>query len=109
MNRPTGFLSLESSMVRRPRRRQSPAEQLTAEGEEIQYPKPRRRRPSGESEEKADRLRRAIAKYSEAINLNPRFAEAYIRRAGARRQSGDRRGARADAKMAYDLRPSDPM
>jgi len=96
-------------MVRRSRRTLSRAEQLIAEGEEIQYPKPPRRRSSSDSKENADRIRRAIAKYSEAIKLDPLLAEAYIRRAGARRRSGDRRGARADARMAYGLRPSDPM
>jgi tetratricopeptide (TPR) repeat protein len=56
-----------------------------------------------------DRLPRAIAKYSQAIALDPHLVGAYIQRSGARRQVGDLRGARADAMAAYKLQPRDPM
>jgi tetratricopeptide (TPR) repeat protein len=50
-----------------------------------------------------------MAKYARAIELDPRFAKAYVSRSHARRALGDRAGARDDAAAAYRLRPSDPM
>src|SRR5688500_8931374 len=96
-------------MVRRSRRKPSPAESLVSQGQETEYPRRRRDRQAAGPETDLDRLRRAIAKYSKAIELDPHLVGAYIRRAAARRQSGDLQGARADALAAYKLRPSDPM
>jgi tetratricopeptide (TPR) repeat protein len=82
---------------------------LVREGEAIQYPP---RAQDGKSRNLmggAHRLRRAMAKYSEAVELDPHLLHAYIRRSVARRQLGDVRGARADAMAAYKLRPRDPM
>lgn len=86
----------------------SPAERLVREGQAIGLPLGPGGRPVRKPGTNADRLRRAIAKYSEAIALDPRLADAYVLRASARSLSGDRRGARADASTAYALRPRDP-
>ena len=80
-----------------------------ADGWEIQYQNRPRDRASLAPKIDADCLRRAAAKYSEAIELDPKFVHAYIQRAGARHRLGDLRGSRADAMAAYKLRPRDPM
>jgi tetratricopeptide (TPR) repeat protein len=85
------------------------AQRLLEEGRALQYPTPRLPRPPGGTRGPIEPLRRAIAKYSEAIALEPRLAEAYIRRAIARSQVGDRRGAHADSKKAFALKPREPM
>jgi tetratricopeptide (TPR) repeat protein len=78
------------------------SQQLVAEGQKLQYPKSPR--PAG----RAERLRRAIEKYTEAIELDPRYIGAFIWRAAARRQLGDLEGARADAMVAYRIGSDDP-
>jgi len=50
---------------------------------------------------------RAIADYTEAIRLNPHYAEAYNNRAIARDNKGDYDGAIADYTEALRLRPDD--
>jgi tetratricopeptide (TPR) repeat protein len=96
-------------MVRRVRRKPSPAEQLVAQGQEIEYPKRTHDREAGTLKTDGVLLQSAIAKYSEAIELDPQLIDAYIRRAAARQELGDRRGSQADAMVAYGLRPRDPM
>jgi hypothetical protein len=74
-------LSPESAKVRRSRRKPSPAERLVSQGQEIEYPRRRRDRHAARAKSDVGRLRRAIAKYSEAIELDPHLVEAYIQRA----------------------------
>jgi len=95
-------------MVRR-RRTPSPAQRLVEAGQKIQYPSRARTGGARRSKLDTDRLQRAIAKYSEAIEFDPLLIDAYIRRSAARRQAGDVRGARSDATAAYKLRPRDPI
>jgi len=57
----------------------------------------------------ASQRRRALAKYTRAIALDPTFVHAYLIRANTRRRLNDVAGSRADAEAAYALRPSDPM
>jgi len=57
----------------------------------------------------AAQRRRALAKYTQAIATDPKFVDAYLRRAHTRRRLNDLAGSRGDAKAAYALRPSDPM
>jgi tetratricopeptide (TPR) repeat protein len=49
----------------------------------------------------------AIADFSEAINLNPAFADAYFHRGGAHRAKGDYDSAIADFDRAIQLDPKD--
>jgi tetratricopeptide (TPR) repeat protein len=94
---------------RRSRRTISPAQILVSEGRAIEYPGLNVRR-SGERPKITDEQRRgAIAKYSEAIALDPGLVDAYISRSTSRRRLGDREGSRLDAEAAYRLRPDDPM
>ncbi|MDX1992474.1 MAG: tetratricopeptide repeat protein [bacterium] len=58
-----------------------------------------RNRPSHELDEK-------IADYSEAIQQNPDFAEAYVRRGANRSIKGDADGAMADYNMAIQIDPT---
>jgi tetratricopeptide (TPR) repeat protein len=88
--------------------RRRAAEEQEREGCAIEYPR-RRRRLEGPPPITAEQRRRAMAKYARAIELDPRFAKAYVSRSHARRALGDRAGARDDAAAAYRLRPSDPM
>jgi tetratricopeptide (TPR) repeat protein len=46
---------------------------------------------------------RAVIDFSEAIRLQPNYANAYINRAVARRHTGDTTGAAADQRKAYGL------
>jgi protein O-mannosyl-transferase len=50
----------------------------------------------------------AIADYSEAIRLNPRYHRAYFNRGNVRQDVGDYAGAEADHAMAIQIRPTDP-
>jgi tetratricopeptide (TPR) repeat protein len=88
--------------------RRRAAEEQEREGCAIEYPR-RRRRLEGPPPITAEQRRRAMAKYARAIELDPRFAKAYVSRSHARRALGDRAGARDDAAAADRLRPSDPM
>src|SRR5215510_11876023 len=94
---------------RRRWRRLSPAEQLVADGQKLQYPHLHREPRAVRKPVAVERLRLAITKYSDAINLDRTLIDAYIRRASARRRIGDLRGARADAMTAYELQPRDPI
>ena len=50
----------------------------------------------------------AIADYSKAIELNPKFAGAYLNRGNARRGKGDQAGADADLAQAAKLQNASP-
>lgn len=49
----------------------------------------------------------AIADYTEAIRLNPNFAEAYNNRGLVRNELGDKQGALADYNTAIKINPND--
>jgi tetratricopeptide (TPR) repeat protein len=57
----------------------------------------------------ASQRRRALAKYTQAIALDPTFVDVYLVRAHTRSRLNDPAGSRADAEAAYALRLSDPM
>lgn len=78
------------------------------EGWAIERSKPRRE-VSARPPVSPARRRRAIAKYSEAIALDPTFVRAYLSRAHSRRRLRDLVGSRSDAEAAYALRPQDPL
>ena len=48
----------------------------------------------------------AIAAFSQAIKLNPNYAEAYLNRGVSRAQSGDKQGAIADFNEALRINPN---
>jgi tetratricopeptide (TPR) repeat protein len=50
---------------------------------------------------------RAVIDFSEAIRLQPNYANAYVNRAVARKLSGDASGAAADQRKAYGLSATD--
>ncbi len=50
---------------------------------------------------------RAVTDFSEAIRLQPTYANAYVNRAVARKLSGDTTGAAADQRKAYGLSATD--
>jgi len=50
---------------------------------------------------------RAVIDFSEAIRLQPNYANAYVNRAVARRRTGDTAGAAADQRKAYGLSAND--
>ena len=50
---------------------------------------------------------RAVIDFSEAIRLQPNYANAYVNRAVARRHSGDTNGAAEDQRKAYTLSAGD--
>jgi tetratricopeptide (TPR) repeat protein len=52
--------------------------------------------------------RLALADYSEAIRLNPRYYQAYFNRGNVRHDAGDHAGAAADHGTAIAIRPNDP-
>jgi tetratricopeptide (TPR) repeat protein len=87
----------------------SPAEMLVSEGSAIEYPGLGVRRSAEHPKVTELQRRRAIAKYSQAIALDPGLAAAYISRATSRRRLGDQEGARQDAEAAFRLRPDNPM
>ncbi|HEY9649451.1 MAG TPA: DnaJ domain-containing protein [Coleofasciculaceae cyanobacterium] len=47
----------------------------------------------------------AIEDYTQAIELNPRFVEAYVKRAATRYKQGDARGALQDCNQALHINP----
>ena len=83
------------------------AERLVREGGALEFPS----HPRGTERPaiSAAQRRRALAKYTRAIALDPKFVGAYLSRAHTRRRLNDLTGSRADAKAAYALRPSDPL
>jgi tetratricopeptide (TPR) repeat protein len=87
----------------------SPAQMLVSEGRAIEYPGLNVRRSSERPKVTAQQRRDAIAKYSQAIELDPGLVDAYISRSTSRRRLGDQDGGRLDAEAAYRLRPDDPM
>jgi len=61
----------------------------------------------GLAHERSGQLDRAVAFFSEAIRLNPRFSRAYEGRALVRRDAGNLQGALADYTEAIRLNPND--
>jgi tetratricopeptide (TPR) repeat protein len=93
---------------RRSRGTLSPAEILLSEGRAIEYPGLNVRRSGERPKITEQQRRRAIAKYTQALALEPGLVDAYISRSHSRRGLGDQAGARRDAQAAYRLRPDDP-
>jgi tetratricopeptide (TPR) repeat protein len=61
---------------------------------------------SGEVKFKAKDYSGAISDYSKALELKPKFAEAYLNRGFAKRSIGDVEGAKADFKKSIDIDPT---
>ena len=82
---------------------------LVSEGRAIEYPRLNARRSGERPKVTNQQRRRAIAKYSQALEFDAGLVDAYISRSTSRRRLGDREGARQDAETAYRLRPDEPL
>ena len=61
---------------------------------------------SGEAKFKAKDYNGVISDYTKALELKPRFAEAYLNRGFAKRSIGDIEGAKGDFKKSIDVDPT---
>ncbi|MEI8186381.1 MAG: tetratricopeptide repeat protein [Chlorobiaceae bacterium] len=61
---------------------------------------------SGEAKFKSKDFNGAIADYTKALELNPKYVEAYLNRGLAKRSVGDAEGAKVDLKKSIDLDPT---
>ena len=87
--------------------RKTPAEQRVNEGFAIEYP-PSQRNACTMPDVGVERRRQAMARYDEAIALDPHLAKAYLARGSAWRRLGDHKRARADLSTALKLGPTEP-